>query len=112
MTDFLDLAVQGEMIDKMPEGTRWAKIIAPAPEYENTPTKEEPDKKKVKIHVELSNGSKAVYYPNMTSARKIAASISTDMTKWINAVIVWVKIRDMDVAGQEKKVLFVTEVRI
>jgi hypothetical protein len=118
MTNEWNIAVEGAAIFALPENQRFAKIVTPAPEYKVDEGSTNPDKSKTKLImcVELSDGRKADYYPNRTSARKIASILRTDLTnegmkKWIGKVIVWGKILDMLVGGQEKKVLYVTEVK-
>lgn len=118
MTEGWNIAVEGAAIAAMPEKARFAKIVEPVPEYRVDEGSTNPEKSKVKLImcVELSDGRKADYYPNRTSARKIASILKTDleaksMATWIGKIIVWGKIMDMMVGGQEKKVLYVTEVR-
>lgn len=117
MTNGWNIAVEGAAIAAMPQEARFAKIVEPAPEYRVDEGGTNPEKSKVKLImcVELSDGRKADYYPNRTSARKIAMLLKTDlesnsMKKWVGKYIVWGKILDMMVGGQEKKVLYVTEV--
>lgn len=113
MAEFKELAVEGQAIFDMAEPLRWAEIIAPEPRYENIPSLQNPgeSKEKLIINVKLSNGSTAEYYPNKTSARFIAGKLGTNMSNWIGKIVVWGSILDQNVAGQKKKVLYVTEVR-
>ena len=118
MTEGWNIAVEGAAIAALPEAERIAKIIEPAPIYKVDEGGTNPDKTKVKLImcVELVDGRKADYYPNRTSARKIASILKTDLTeegmkKWMGKIIVWGKILDQMVGGQDKKVLYVTEVR-
>ena len=118
MTEEWNIAVEGAAIDALPQDQRFAKIVEPAPEYKTDEGATNSDKVKVKLimTVELSDGRKADYYPNRTSARKIASLLKTDLTTkgmkaWVGKVIVWGKIMDMMVGGQDKKVLYITEVR-
>ena len=118
MTNGWNIAVEGAAIAALPEDQRHAKIVEPNPEYKQDEGGTNPDKTKVKLImvVELADGRKADYYPNRTSARKIASILKTDLTTegmkaWIGKVIVWGKIMDQMIGGQEKKVLYVTEVR-
>jgi len=111
------IAVDGERINSLPEDKRFAKIVEPSPEYtiDKEATNPEKQKSKLILNVTLHDGKKAQYYPNRTSARKIAALLDTDlskegMKKWIGATIVWGKILDMLIGGNDKKVLYVTEV--
>jgi len=67
-------------------------------------------------HVELADGRKADYYMNRTSARKVASILKTDLTaegmkKWLFHKVIWGKILDQMVGGQEKKVLYITDVK-
>ena len=118
MTNGWNIAVEGAAIFAMPEKDRFAKIVEPAPSYRVDEGGTNPEKSKVKLMmaVQLSDGRTADYYPNRTSARKIASLLKTDLTdigmkKWVGKIIIWGKILDMLVGGQEKKVLYVTDVR-
>jgi len=118
MTNGWNIAIEGAAVFAMPESARFAKVVEPCPEYRVDEGGTNPEKSKIKLImcVELSDGRKADYYPNRTSARKIASILKTDLTsegmkKWIGKIIVWGKIMDMMIGGQEKKVLYVTEVR-
>lgn len=112
-----NIAVEGAQIFAMPEKERWAIIIAPSPEYkkdEQAAGNTENHKIKLIVNVQLSDGRKAQYYMNRTSARKIAGILKTDLSatgiqSWEGCKIVWGKILDQNVGGQEKKVLYVTE---
>ena len=113
------IAIEGAQIYALPEKDRWAKIINPAPEYkqdEQAGGNAEKHKIKLIAHVELSDGRKADYYVNRTSARVIASSLKTDLSSegmkaWVGKVVVWGKILDQMIGGQQKKVLYVTAVR-
>lgn len=116
--DGWNIAVEGGAIFALPPEQRWAKVVEPAPEYRVDEGGTNPEKSKIKLImcVELADGRKADYYPNRTSARKIASILKTDLTsegmkKWIGKVIVWGKILDQMVGGQEKKVLYVTDAK-
>lgn len=113
MTEFKDLAVEGQAIFEMPESMRWAEIVDPEPRYEEIPSLQTPGETKEKLimNVRLSNGSLAEYYPNKTSARFIASRLGTNMKNWKGNIIVWGSILDQNVAGQKKKVLYVNEIR-
>jgi len=118
MTNGWNIAVEGAAIFALPENQRFAKVVEPCPEYRVDEGGTNPEKSKIKLImcVELFDGRKADYYPNRTSARRIASILKTDLTsegmkKWIGKIIVWGKIMDQMVGGQEKKVLYVTEVR-
>ena len=115
MTNGWNIAVEGALISALPPEQRWAKIIEPAPEYRVDEGGTNPEKSKVKLimSVELADGRKADYYTNRTSARKVALLLKTDLTpegmkKWIGKIIVWGKILDQMVGGQEKKILYIT----
>lgn len=117
-TNGWNIAVEGGAIAALPTEQRWAKIVEPSPEYRVDEGGTNPEKSKIKLImcVELADGRKADYYPNRTSARKIASILKTDLTsegmkKWLGKVIIWGKILDQMVGGQEKKVLYVTEAR-
>lgn len=112
MTEFKDLAVQGDQIAMMGEKERWAEIIGPEPRYEQVPSLQDPTKTKEKLimHVRLSNGSVAEYYPNKTSARFIGARKGTEMADWIGTTIFW-KILKQIVGGQEKDVLYINALK-
>jgi len=117
MTEGWNIAVEGAAIYAMPEKARFATIVEPFPEYRVDEGGTNPEKAKTKLimTVLLSDGRKADYYPNRTSARKIASVLKTDleaesMKTWAGKVIVWGKIMDMMVGGQEKKVLYITDV--
>jgi predicted DNA binding CopG/RHH family protein len=112
------IAVDGEQISAMPEKERWAKIIEPAPEYKKDQDAPNAENQRIKliVAVELSDGRKADYYMNRTSARFVAARLKTDlspksMEKWLGYKIVWGKILSQLVGGQEKKVIYVTDVQ-
>lgn len=112
-----NIAVEGAAIYAMPQEQRYAKIVEPAPVYKVDEGGTNPEKSKVKLimTVELADGRKADYYPNRTSARKIASVLKTDlkdtsMKKWLGKYIIWEKIMDMVVGGVDKKVLYVTDV--
>jgi len=114
-----NIAVEGGAIAKLPEEQRRAIIIEPAPEYRIDAGSTNPEKNKTKliITVQLPDGRKAQYYPNRTSARKIASLLDTDlskegMMKWLKHTIFWGKILDQNVMGQEKKVLYVTDAKL
>ena len=118
MTNGWNIAVEGASIFALPAEQRFAKVIEPSPEYKVDEGGTNPEKSKIKLImcVELFDGRKADYYPNRTSARKIASILKTDLTsegmkKWIGKIIVWGKVMDQMVGGQEKKVLYVTEVK-
>lgn len=111
------IAVEGMQIAMMPDGERWADIIEPAPEYKQDSDAPNAEKQKIKLIVtaKLSDGRIADYYMNRTSARKVAGILGTDLSKegmkiWTGKRIFWGKILDQMVAGQEKKVLYVTKV--
>ncbi len=113
------IAVEGAAIAKLPEEQRLAKIIEPAPEYKVDKDATNPEKTKTKLimMVELHDGKKAQYYPNRTSARKIASVLNTDLAResmkgWVGQTIIWGKILKQNVMGQEKDVLYVTDVKL
>lgn len=112
MAEFQELAVTGELVMRMPESERWFEIIE-EPIYENIPTPQDPEgkkKQKLSVPVRLSNGSRAMYYPNKTSGNRIATiSMSTDMTKWVGQKFLWGTIVKQNVAGQMKDIIYVTE---
>ena len=117
MTDEWNIAVDGASIFELPEAERFATIVTPTPEYKTDEGGTNPEKTKTKLimTVKLSDGRQADYYPNRTSARAIARILKTDLSKekmagWVGKTIVWGKILDMMVGGQEKKVLYVTDV--
>jgi len=117
MTEGWNIAVEGAAIEAMPKEQRYAKIVEPAPVYKVDEGGTNPEKSKIKLimTVQLSDGRTADYYPNRTSARRIAAILKTDlkdesMKKWVGKVIIWGKIMDMVVGGVDKKVLYVTDV--
>lgn len=111
------IAVDGELLSEMPEKERWAKIVE-APEYkldEQAPNSQK-NKLKLIVSVELSDGRKADYYMNRTSARLVAKKLKTDlgaegMKKWVGYKIFWGKLLDQNVGGQERKVPYVTDVQ-
>ena len=112
-----NIAVEGAAIAELPAEQRYAKILEPAPEYTTDEGGTNPDKQRVKLimNVELADGRKADYYPNRTSARRIASVLKTDlssegMKSWVGKYLVWGKIMDQMVGGQDKKVLYITDV--
>jgi len=118
MNDEWSIAIEGAQIFAMPADKRWAKILEPAPAYMRDDQAPNAEKNKLKLiaNVELSDGRKAQYYMNRTSARFIAGALKTDlseegMKKWVGKIVVWGKILDQNIGGQEKKVLYVNEVR-
>ena len=111
MSEFKDLAVEGDAIKSMVRSQRWFTILAPEPRYETIPSIEDPTKTKEKliVCVELSNKSKAEYYPNKTSSRKMAnLSGTTDMSKWVGLSFYWGNITKQKIGGAEKNVLYIT----
>ena len=111
------IAVEGAAIAALPEKDRWAKIIEPSPEYRKDEQAPNAEKQRIKLiaNVELSDGRKAEYYINRTSARKIASILKTDLTNegmkaWVGHKVIWGKIMDQMVGGVDKKVLYVTDV--
>lgn len=113
------IAVDGAAIFAMPPEKRCAKIVEPIPRYTIDEQAPNSDKQKVKLimYVLLSDGRRATYYPNRTSARKIASVLGTDlsshgMAKWLGHTVYWGKILDQMVGGSEKKVLYVTDVKL
>ena len=111
------IAVEGASIAALPEQDRWAKVIEPSPEYMQDEQAPNADKQRIKliVCVELADGRKAQYYMNRTSARFVASKLRTDlktdgMKKWLNHKVIWGKILDQMVGGQEKKVLYITDV--
>jgi len=111
MSEFKDLAVEGQAISEKPENEQFADIINPEPRYETIKSLEDPNKTKEKLilNVKISGKDMAEYYPNKTSARFIANRLGTDMTKWAGNRMFW-KILDQKVAGMDKKVLYVVKV--
>lgn len=111
------IAVDGAAIFAMPEDERWAWIISPEPAYMQDIQAEgnaERHKTKLIVNVKLSDGRSAQYYMNRTSARAVANALKTDLTAdgmkaWVGAKIVWGKILDQMIGGQDKKVLYITE---
>lgn len=110
MAEFKNLALTGEMIEKMPEAERWFEIVE-EPRYESLTSFNDPSKKveKLLLHVKLSNGNSVDYFPNTRSSRIIAKSIGTDMSKWKATKWFWGKILKQ-LVGQsgEKDVLYIT----
>ncbi len=111
------IAVSGEQIANLPEKNRWAKIVEPSPEYTSDEGATNPQKNRIKliVHVELSDGRKADYYMNRTSARFVANELKSDlsaegMKSWISYKLFWGKILDQNVGGSMKKVLYVTKI--
>jgi len=111
MSEFKDLAVEGQAISEKPNNEHFADIINPEPRYETIKSLENPEKTKEKLilNVRISGKDQAEYYPNKTSARFIANRLGTDMKKWAGNRIFW-KILDQKVAGMDKKVLYVVKV--
>jgi len=119
MTNEWSIAIEGASVFALPEAKRWAKIVEPSPSYEIDEGATNPEKTKPKLIINVidSLGRKAQYYPNRTSARFIASKLQTDLTnesmkKWVGQTIYWGKILDMMIAGQTKKVLYVTDVKL
>ena len=111
MSEFKELAVEGQAIAEKPKQEQFADIINPEPRYEEIPSLDDNTKTKEKLilNVKISGKDRAEYYPNKTSSRFIANRIGTDMAKWAGNRIFW-KILDQKVAGQDKKVLYVEKV--
>jgi hypothetical protein len=113
------IAVTGDMINDMKPQDRKATIVEPVPAYIiDAPGSEGAAVKKIKmvVNVKLVDGRIASYYPNMTSGRFIAAKLKADLSadsikKWVGKIITWGKILDQKVGGQDKKVLYVTDVQ-
>jgi len=117
MTEQWSIAITGEEIFAMPEDKRYARIVEPSPVYAKDEQGGDSHKPKVIVNVELSDGRRAQYYPNRTSARVIARKLKTDlseegMKKWVGQTIYWDNIADMTIAGQQKKVLYVSDVKL
>ena len=117
MTEEWNIAVEGAAINALPKEQRYARIVEPAPAYKQDEGGTNPEKQKVKLImcVELADGRKADYYPNRTSARKVASILKTDLAeeslkKWIGKYLVWGNISDQMVGGVPKKVLYITDV--
>jgi hypothetical protein len=112
MAEFEDLAITGELIVSMPEAERWFEIIE-KPHYENYPTEKDPsgqEKRKLVLKVRLSSGQEGSYYPNKTSARRIATiTKETNMDNWVGKKFIWGEIVKQKVAGQTKDILYITE---
>jgi len=111
MSEFKDLAVEGDAIKARPEQEHFADIIQPEPRYEKVPSLDDPEKTKEKliVTVKIAGKDQAEYYPNKTSARFIANKCGTDMKAWIGHRIFW-DIVKQKVAGNEKQVLYVEKV--
>ena len=111
MAEFEDLAITGELIVSMPEAERWFEVIS-EPVYEKYPTESDPTgetKKKLSVQIMLSNGQKGTYYPNKTSARRMATyTRTTDMAKWVGKQFIWGEVVKQKVAGQTKDILYIT----
>jgi hypothetical protein len=107
---FEGLKVEGSAIAAMPKELRYAIIIG-VPNYQQVPDLNDKTKmiKKLIIPVELSNKSKAEYYPNKTSANYIAGRLGTDLDKWVEHKISWDVLNQL-VQGQKKDVLYVIKV--
>ena len=107
---FEGLKVEAPNIAAMTEDKRYATIIA-MPRYEEIPDLNDPTTKirKLIMQVELSNGSKADYYPNKTSGKKIAGTLGTDMAKWIGSKITWDCLKQM-VGKEMRDVLYIKDV--
>lgn len=112
------IAIEGGQVFAMPEAERWADIVEPAPEYKLDADMSNPEKQKTKLicTVKTSDGRVCSYYMNRTSARFIAGKLKTDLTKegmkkWVSHRIYWGKILDQMVGGQQKKVLYVSDVK-
>ena len=112
MAEFEDFAITGEFVKNMKPTERHFEIIQ-KPGYENYPTENDPTgekKRKLALKVKLSTGQTATYYPNRTSSRKIAVLLAdTNMDNWIGKQFFWGQIRLQKVAGQDKDVLYITE---
>lgn len=107
---FEGLKVEGAMIAKFSADKRYATIVA-LPRYEDVPDFNDATKKKRKliVQVELSNGSRADYYPNNTSSKVIANICGTDFNTWLGVRITWT-INQQKVGQNMKDVLYVTDV--
>ena len=113
MAKFEDLAVTGDLVTGMPEAERWFEIID-KPTYENYPTEGDPTgekRRKLALKVNLGNGQSGTYYPNRTSARRIATlTRESDMDKWIGKKFFWGEIVKQKVGNQGiKDVLYITD---
>lgn len=113
------IAVQAEMIQQLEKDKKWA-VIVEAPKYEENEVSDASGKlKKTKlcIPVKISDGRLADYYPNQTSARLIATKLQTDlaiesMKKWVGYTIYWDDSIKMNIGGNVKNILYVTDVKL
>ena len=113
MAEFEDLAITGELIVSMPISERWFEIIE-KPSYENYPTEADPSgekRRKHSIRIKLGNAQTGTYYPNRTSARRIATlTRESDMDKWVGKKFHWGEIVKQKVGNQGiKDVLYITD---
>lgn len=116
MADEWTITIDGESISALDEKDRYATIVGnPSYRKDNDAPNAEKQRVKLIVPIQLPDGRKADYYMNRTSARFVATRLKTDlsdeaMKSWVGYRIVWGKILTQMVAGQEKKVLYVTEV--
>ena len=108
MTEFKDFAVSGEYVVGLPEAERWFELIA-EPFYKTEEKENEKNEEQLVFPVKLSNGTEGKYYPNLTSARKVAVlTKSTDMKTWVGKKFVWGHTEKRNCFGAMRDLIFIT----
>ena len=110
MTDVKGINITADLIAGNPDKTFF---IAGQPRYEQVPDLRDPSKTREKLIVPVVFGeSSAVldYYPNKTSIKMMTAQYGFSLDKWVGHKFEW-GVADQNIAGQMKKVLFVSAKR-
>ena len=103
------LSVSGDLIATSEDKTFY---VYSAPHYEDVPDLRNPGKTKEKliVPVQLPDGSQMDYYPNKTSIKMMTTQYGFNLDKWVSHKFEW-GVADQNIAGQMKKVLFVSAKR-
>lgn len=106
MAEFKDFAVTGEYVSGLPETERWFELTE-EPIYEK---KEGWKDEKLLFRVRLSNGTAGIYYPNITSQRRVAnLNKTTDMSQWKGKKYYWGFIEKKQAFGGIKEFIYITD---
>ncbi len=100
------IAVSGEYVSNL-EDKRF--VVIGKPYYETYKDQNSgKEEKKVVMEIELSDKAKLEYSPNKTSLKTMANHQGMEMDKWVGKVFKF-KVMDQNVAGTDRKVLYVVD---
>jgi len=109
MSEFKDFAVSGEYVEGLPAAERWFELIE-EPYYKTEEFDKEKNEEQLVFPVKLSNGTIGKYYPNKTSARKVATlTKTTDMAQWKGKKFYWGNIMKQQAFGKLQTVIYITD---